>query len=340
MHLGVVSSVPLEVDTGHKLNHLSEIQPSQTSEESADAFTPLSMEYPSDKFHEVVRGPLNYLLSAPGKDFRRQLISAFNQSLQVPADKLDVINHIVELLHTASLLIDDIQDDSELRRGLPVAHKVYGIPQTINSANYAYFLAQQELIHLKPDAFHVFTEELLNLHLGQGKDLYWRDCLICPSEEEYLTMVSQKTGGLFRLALKLMQLESDSSLDLLPLADKLGLIFQIRDDYQNLQSKSYTDNKGFCEDLSEGKFSFLIIHSIRSNPNDPQLLNILRQRSTEYSLKCHAVRYMESTGSFLYCRKKLACLVQEARDMIEGRMVDGQGDGIQKLLNYLDLSEE
>ncbi|CAG8906703.1 unnamed protein product [Penicillium egyptiacum] len=298
------------------------------------------MEYPSDKFHEVVRGPLNYLLSAPGKDFRRQLISAFNQSLQVPADKLDVINHIVELLHTASLLIDDIQDDSELRRGLPVAHKVYGIPQTINSANYAYFLAQQELIHLKPDAFHVFTEELLNLHLGQGKDLYWRDCLICPSEEEYLTMVSQKTGGLFRLALKLMQLESDSSLDLLPLADKLGLIFQIRDDYQNLQSKSYTDNKGFCEDLSEGKFSFLIIHSVRSNPNDHQLLNILRQRSTEYSLKCHAVRYMESTGSFLYCRKKLACLVQEARDMIEGCMVDGQGDGIQKLLNYLDLSEE
>lgn len=49
---------------------------------------------------------------------------------------------------------------------------------------------------------------------------------------------------------------------------------------------------------------------------------------------------MESTGSFLYCRKKLACLVQEARDMIEGRMVDGQGDGIQKLLNYLDLGEE
>lgn len=122
MHLGVVSSVPLEVDTGHKLNHLSEIQPSQTSEESANAFTPLSMEFPSDKFHEVsiksllncfklnnnqvVRGPLNYLLSAPGKDFRRQLISAFNQSLQVPADKLEVINHIVELLHTASLLYD------------------------------------------------------------------------------------------------------------------------------------------------------------------------------------------------------------------------------------------
>lgn len=128
--------------------------------------------------------------------------------------------------------------------------------------------------------------------------------------------------------------------DLLPLANKLGLIFQIRDDYQNLQSKSYIDNKGFCEDLSEGKFSFLIIHSFRSNPNDHQLLNILRQRTTDYSVKCHAVRYMESTGSFSYCRKKLFCLVQEARKMVDEIMVDGLGDGILELLNYLDLSEE
>lgn len=53
-----------------------------------------------------MRGPLDYLLSAPGKDFRRQLIGAFNRSLQVPADKLVVINNIVELLHTASLLYE------------------------------------------------------------------------------------------------------------------------------------------------------------------------------------------------------------------------------------------
>lgn len=128
--------------------------------------------------------------------------------------------------------------------------------------------------------------------------------------------------------------------DLLPLANKLGLIFQIRDDYQNLQSKKYTDNKVFCEDLSEGKFSFLIIHSIRSNPNDHQLLNILRQRSTEYSVKCHAVRYMESTDSFSYCRKKLLRLAQEARNMVDEIMVDGLGDEILRLLDYLDLSEE
>jgi geranylgeranyl pyrophosphate synthase len=105
--------------------------------------------------------------------------------------------------------IDDIQDSSRLRRGSPVAHNVFGIAQTINSANYAYFKAQESLCALtNPGAHQVFVEELLNLHRGQGMDIHWRDTLTCPSEEEYMTMVSNKTGGLFRLAIKLMQGES------------------------------------------------------------------------------------------------------------------------------------
>jgi geranylgeranyl diphosphate synthase, type III len=48
-------------------------------------------------------------------------------------------------------------------------------------------------------------EELINLHRGQGMDLYWRDSLTCPTEQEYIEMVNNKTGGLLRLAVKLMQ---------------------------------------------------------------------------------------------------------------------------------------
>lgn len=98
---------------------------------------------------------------------------------------------------------------STLRRGMPVAHSVFGIAQTINSANYAYFLAQKHLENLQNmNALPIFTEELLNLHRGQGMDLHWRDSLSCPTEAEYFDMVSNKTGGLFRLAIRLMQLES------------------------------------------------------------------------------------------------------------------------------------
>lgn len=81
--------------------------------------------------------------------------------------------------------------------------------QTINTANYAYFLAQQELNKLEcTTAYEVFTEELLRLHQGQGMDIYWRDSSLCPTEAEYFEMVANKTGGLFRLAVRLMQLAS------------------------------------------------------------------------------------------------------------------------------------
>ena len=63
-----------------------------------------------------------------------------------------------------------------------------------------------------PKLIEIFTEELLNLHRGQGMDLYWRDSLTCPSEADYLEMVGNKTGGLFRLGIKLMQAESKTDM--------------------------------------------------------------------------------------------------------------------------------
>lgn len=62
-----------------------------------------------------------------------------------------------------------------------------------------------------------------------------------------------------------------------PLIDSIGLFFQIRDDYANLVSKEYADSKSYCEDLTEGKFSFPVIHSIRTNPTDDRLIGNLTQ---------------------------------------------------------------
>jgi geranylgeranyl diphosphate synthase type 3 len=105
--------------------------------------------------------------------------------------------------------VDDVEDSSVLRRGIPVAHSIFGVAQTINSSNYVYFKALQDLAIMgNPKLIEIYTEELLNLHRGQGMDLYWRDSLTCPSEADYLEMVGNKTGGLFRLAIKLMQAES------------------------------------------------------------------------------------------------------------------------------------
>ncbi|KAH8897627.1 geranylgeranyl diphosphate synthase [Thozetella sp. PMI_491] len=290
-----------------------------------------------DGEEKILTAPLDYLLETPGKDIRGSLISAFNEFLCVPHEKIVVIKKIIDLLHTASLLIDDIQDSSKLRRGIPVAHSIFGVAQTINSANLAYFVAQRELEQLSnPLAFSIYTEELVNLHRGQGLELHWRETVCCPTEHEYIKMIQNKTGGLFRLAIRLMQGESSSNHDCIPLAETLGILFQIRDDYQNLQSDTYSKNKGYCEDISEGKFSFPIIHSIRSHPQDLRLISILKQHSEDDMVKQYAVNYIESTGSFEYCRQKLTTLLHQAKEQLAALEAEqkcaGQLHGILELL--------
>ena len=116
-------------------------------------------------------------------------------------------------------------------------------------------------------------------------------------------------------------------------------MFQIRDDYMNLRSTQYTDNKGLCEDLTEGKFSFPVIHSIRSNPQNRQLSNILKQKTQDDEVKRYAVAYMESTGSFEYSKKVLRELKDKAIKMIDAiDQGDGQGEGVKAILDKLDAN--
>ncbi|KAL8794240.1 MAG: hypothetical protein Q9195_003194 [Heterodermia aff. obscurata] len=290
----------------------------------------------SDK-EKILLGPFEYMYDHPGKNIRKALITAFNAWLQVPEESLSIITKVVGMLHTASLLIDDVEDSSILRRGIPVAHSIFGTAQTINSANYVYFQALEELVKLNnAKVVQIYTEELINLHRGQGLDLFWRDTLTCPNEDEYLQMVGNKTGGLFRLAVKLMQAESNSDKDYVPLVNLIGALFQIRDDYLNLASTEYTSNKGFCEDLTEGKFSFPIIHSIRSNPSNLQLINIIKQKTTDAEVKRYAVAYMKSTGSFDYSRKFMKDLHAKSVAMMDAMEEStGAGNAVRAILDQM-----
>jgi geranylgeranyl pyrophosphate synthase len=62
--------------------------------------------------------------------------------------------------------------------------------------------------------------------------------------------------------------------DYVPLVNLIGIYFQIRDDYMNLQSDQYAVNKGFAEDLTEGKFSFPLVHAIRKNQSNRQIISM------------------------------------------------------------------
>ncbi|KAI7380427.1 hypothetical protein KC328_g12784, partial [Hortaea werneckii] len=127
--------------------------------------------------------------------------------------------------------------------------------------------------------------------------------------------------------------------DYIPLVNTIGLLFQILDDYKSLASSPYASTKGlFAEDLTEGKFSFPIIHSIRADPANLVLINILRQKTADEEVKKFAVRYMDAaTGSLGYTRRvlrglarKAAGLVAEVERSLEGFLGAGGGLGGQE----------
>jgi len=96
--------------------------------------------------------PYHYINSNPGKDVRGALIDCFQSWFCIQDENaIHIIKEIIADLHNASLLIDDIEDNSKLRRGQPVAHLIYGVAPVINCANYVYFLALQKCHSLRND---------------------------------------------------------------------------------------------------------------------------------------------------------------------------------------------
>jgi geranylgeranyl diphosphate synthase type 3 len=288
--------------------------------------------------HEVDKDCIEcfyYILANPGKNVRSILIDAFQLWLRVPLTQVEAIKEVVTKLHTASLLVDDIEDNAKVRRGEPAAHTIFGTPSVINGANYVYFLAMKEVYDLQnPAAVKVFTEELLNLHRGQGQDILWRDRAQCPTEEQYRGMVLDKTGGLFRLAVGLMQAFSACATDFTPFVNQLAFYFQVRDDYMNLVSSVYMQNKSFAEDITEGKFSFPIIHGIRANPKDSKLLLVIKQRTDDVTLKKFAVKWMYEAGSFDYTRK---VLIQVHADLLQQLEALGGNRPLRKLIDLMHV---
>lgn len=125
--------------------------------------------------------------------------------------------------------------------------------------------------------------------------------------------------------------------DYVPLAEIFGKLFQIRDDYKNLRSDSYAQKKGECEDITEGKFSFLFIHSMHANPESKVIGNILRQKSDNDRMKDVVISCLNATGSFEYTERVMKDLARDARLLIMGTDDGREKCGV--ILNLLKILE-
>lgn len=192
-----------------------------------------------------------------------------------------------ELCHTASLIHDDIEDASLVRRALPAAHVKYGSDVAINSACYLYFLSLScidslENAETKNVLYSLYTKALKAMHRGQAADIFWhKDAEFFPSEDEYIKMCRGKTGSLAFLAAASGSFLGGFTEEKIQLLKKIvldfALGFQIMDDSLNILGK--VSGKEAADDLAEGKKSFVILRHLKNHPGDKERLVNLFERT-------------------------------------------------------------
>ncbi len=224
-----------------------------------------ALETPAVKriIHECLHSPIEEFRSRPGKNLRAKLVK-IGMSLSSPHEKqvpeldlkkLQCAESIIEGIHSGSLIVDDIQDESSERRNAPSLHIIHGVPLALNAGNWLYFhaLSQVQCLNLDSTEEKILLSEILDLmmkaHTGQALDLGSKISSL-PQNEVYSTCMASmelKTGTLLNMALLLgsaLNPDKYSGRTLSELGLRLGVLLQMMDDIGNTfgqSSKSFED---------------------------------------------------------------------------------------------------
>lgn len=266
---------------------LADFLPRTVEEEDLRRFAgPPEWTYEPSSYTSMLATPLWDLLARNGKRWRAVLSFLLLDAMgRDPRPVSDVVFVLPELLHNASLIIDDIQDDALLRRGQEAIHRRYGIDVAISAANTAYFLPlllvldHANLTREEKDAVsRVYQRSLVRAHLGQSLDLFWSRALNEAQLEAWLAdsigpkilqMYALKTAapveGAAEAAALLAGASEPARRAALRFARALGVAFQLVDDVSNFSdSPAWGKERG--EDLRTGKLTYVILLALGALP--------------------------------------------------------------------------
>ncbi|MBA3455373.1 MAG: polyprenyl synthetase family protein [Deltaproteobacteria bacterium] len=224
----------------------------------------LDVSVPAAVWRNALAGPAAEFLSRPGKGLRASIVRAGWQLGGGAPDALpDQIPLVIEILHAGSLIVDDIEDASEMRRGGPALHQLVGVPLAINTGSWMYFWALAELseLGLSPAAelaaHRAAAMTLVRCHQGQALDLATRVWDLGPESIGAVVAATTrlKTGALCMLAAELGAISAGAPPTIVSavrrFAGAMGTGLQMLDDLGSLTSAARRTKAR--EDLEGGR---------------------------------------------------------------------------------------
>jgi geranylgeranyl diphosphate synthase type I len=305
--------------------------------------------YSLKAIQKAILDPIWDFLDRGGKRWRPALFLLILEAFGKDPKKFFDFAIIPEIIHNGTLIIDDIQDQGELRRGKPCLHKIFGADIALNAGNFLYFLPiyifeknkrkLEKEIYLK--AIETYLEEMEKLHIGQGTDIFWHKGMENKiSEKEYFQMCAFKTGCMSRLAAKLAAIfakKKDIVEKIGEFAQNIGIAFQIQDDILDVEltgREREKFGKSFGNDIKEGKRSLMVIHTLKkaSKRDRERLIEILDKKEKKKKEILEAISILQKYNSIGYAKKRAEEIVRKSWEKIDKIFIEGKAKRMLKEL--------
>ena len=262
-----------------------------------------------------------YLRGGGGKRLRPALLLLSAKLFPYDERSAVRLGGVVEIIHTATLVHDDIIDEAKTRRGRPAANTQWGNSQCVLAGDWLYMQAFK--IAVQERNFKILDELIhLTQQMVEGELLQMEKLGKCISLEEHFDLIFRKTACLFSVSMRLGAILGKASEEqeqrLGEYGRNLGLAFQIVDDVLDLTASEQVLGKPVASDLREGKATMAVIHALEHcSPDERKLVETVLEERAFHSVQHEQILAMlNGCGSIQYAYDEAAKYASAARNAI------------------------
>ena len=304
-----------------------------------------------EAYNKGVNVPIWDLLDRGGKRFRPILTCITTEAIGGKFEDGMKVAPIIELIHNGTLLSDDVEDDSQARRGKPCIHKIYGVDTAVNTGAIMYFWPMARIVsndfnltqEQRLAIYDLYITEMIRVSSGQAWDIEWHHGGYTPNEAQYLNMCLGKTGVLTRFACQLGAIMGGATKEQYDALGEFGQIigvgFQIQDDILELTNSEFTKGKGsICGDIHEGKRTLIVIRTLQqaTQEDKKRLIEILDSHTTNEDEIREALGIINKYDGIAYSKKRAEELVLSAWNKVDKLLKESNAKKVlKKFTDYL-----
>ena len=256
----------------------------------------------------LVRQIAEYIVGSGGKRLRPALVILSAGAFGYQGGHHHQLAAVVEFIHTATLLHDDVVDDSELRRGQPTANALFGNASSVLVGDFVYSRAFQMMVEVGSMRVMQVLAEATNV-IAEGEVLQLMNCHSPDTDEKsYLQVIRFKTAKLFEAATRLGAMLGGATADqeaaMASYGMHLGTAFQLIDDVLDYSGDQATMGKNVGADLAEGKATLPLIYAMQHGSREEAALIRAAIKDGGLGKINHVITAIERSGALDYTQRQ------------------------------------